>query len=159
MTSEEIEERLSALEQAILNRDDANDFVDNTLDDVRYVPVLDGGGVGGSSVAGVFEPVFGDDGTLANVGNGYFPYGRKFMTAVNVADSAKVKKGMIGLKVVHGSSYGPSEPTSAEIVLVGQSMVSILNESLTETVIPLYFIEDGAIAIDCRSVMSMPVRE
>ena len=114
---------------------------------------------GGDAVPGNFEPVFADDnGTmkLSSVGGGYWPFGRVFTYAVpDVDDSAKFATGLIYLEVAHPST-GSSSSSARATVKGGQSL-PVPTDSMSY--IPLYQIENGSMAVDYRSCMSLPMRE
>lgn len=125
----------------------------------------------GSGVRGIFEPVFSvvtSDGgkkehVLDSVGKGMFSYGRSFYAVNNpkVNDSAKVIRGLIGIRIIHRGD-GRQYPSS-EIVLASDGLTNVNNtfssEGVVSTVIPLYYINDGKIDIDCRCLMSLAIRE
>lgn len=111
-----------------------------------------GGGGGGGSGNGMFEPVF-ENGAIASVGSGLFPYGREFITGATLDDSAKVANGFIVIEITHGTN------PSAVIKLHSSGMTGITNTDTSKTVIPLYQVTDGAVSVDCRALLALAIRE
>lgn len=111
------------------------------------------GGAGGSSVPGLFEPVF-EGGVLSSVGDGLFPFGRQFLAGATLDESALVATGLIGIEISHG--YGTP---SAVIKKIADAFGEVRNADPTKTVLPLYMIENGAIRIDCRALLALAMRE
>lgn len=127
---------------------------------VGAIVVSEGGRVPGN-VPGNFEPVFGiptggTDPVLTSVGDGFYPVGRRFYSAVTVDSSAKIASGAIWLEVTHPSS-GSASPSAA--VKGGQSFPQ--PDDVTDSVswMPLYSISNCRMTTDFRSAMSLTLRE
>lgn len=124
-----------------------------------------GGGVGEGPVPGNFEPEFApdpdDNGTvkLDGVGDGYWPFGRHFYTAVAVDPSAKVAAGLIYLEISHPdpSSASSAAPTPTAKVCGTSGALPLPTDA--KSFIPLYAIYGGRISTDFRSCMSLTMRE
>lgn len=119
-------------------------------------------GGGDARVPGNFEPVFADDnGTmkLNGVGEGYWPFGRKFYTAVTVDSSAKIASGRIYLEITHPTSSVPTPSATVIGVTTGTAETALPAATDSKSYIPLYLIINGAMRIDYRSAMSLTMRE
>jgi hypothetical protein len=145
--------RLELLEQNSLGAN--NNAGGGGLPNPGMVPIGNIPAPGGNP--GPFEPVF-EEGKLRRVDNSLWPYGRDYRSGATVNANAKVANGFIGLKITH-ATYATA--ASAEVVLIGNAYTSISNasNSKTETTIPLYLLEDGAIKVDFRCLMSLAMRE
>lgn len=147
---------------------------------------------------GNFEPVFetveitegnetAKEVRLAQVGRGFYPFGRLFYNDVTVDDSAKIAYGLIYLEVAYPSSSGTSGGQSSSSSLsptatikgfpfedaeeeegeeedVEERLAEVApyfcdRDERTKSLIPLYEIKDGRMLIDYRSAMSITVRE
>lgn len=118
---------------------------------------------GSKAPPGNFEPKFDDNGAIYDVGEGYWPFGRRFSNAVTVDSSAKIADGFIYLEITHPvpSSSGGSTP-SAVIKGVPRSagyIPDFSNGDPTKSLIPLYRVYQRAIFVDFRSCMSLTMRE
>ena len=148
----------------IVTRFGAADFDGNQYDVATSLVSI--GGAGG--VPGNFEPVFEPDATddntvkLARVGEGFCPFGRVFIDDVSptVNASAKIATGIIYLYVTHPTSSSGTPTFEVRGASPTATQPDFASTSDKEhSLIPLYRIEDGAMTVDYRSVMSLTMRE
>ena len=109
-----------------------------------------------SSAPGVFEPYFDDKGSVKEVGDGIYPFGRKFIHNADGSGIIGISSGFVVLEISH-----PEVGTlpSAKIVVKGEGLGEIISQERDKTILPLYVIKNGAIALDCRSCLSLAIRE
>ena len=145
--------RLELLEQGSLGAN--NNAGGGGLPNPGMVPIGNIPAPGGNP--GPFEPIF-EEGRLEGVAYALWPYGRDYNAGATVNANAKVANGFIGLKITHKTL---TTTATAEVVLISNQYTTILNSSnsKTETTIPLYLLEDGAIKVDFRCLMSLAMRE
>ena len=165
--------------QAVMQQNDSV-HLQTMLDEMRDEVEASAGaehpyGADSAAPPGNFEPEF-ENGRLARVGLGFYPFGRLFYCDVTVDGSAKIASGLIYLEVTYPS---PSETSGGQTSSSSSSSPTAIikgyayegdgegavapyfrdRDEKTKSRIPLYEIKDGQISIDHRSAMSLTVRE
>lgn len=119
--------------------------------------------IGGKGVPVMFDPVFGDDGSLVFVNPGLVPVGRQFfwvtptVEASSGGDPASDETFYCIKLILSGGSSGIA--CSSVTVVEAPPNQDIMNSSPFMTLLPLYYTRGGAITLDCRHALSLPVRE
>ena len=157
--------------QAVMQQNDSvhlQTMLDEMRDEMRDEVEASAGaehpyGADSAAPPGNFEPEF-ENGRLARVGLGFYPFGRLFYCDVTVDGSAKIASGLIYLEVAYPSSSSSPTAIIKGYAYEGDGEGAVApyfrdrNEK-TKSRIPLYEIKDGQISIDHRSAMSLTVRE
>lgn len=121
------------------------------------------GGKGGSGVPVMFDPVFGEDGSLVAVYPGLVPVGRQFFWVTPTVEASSggapaADEILYCIRLVLGGGSSGIFCSSATVVRESPGQ-DVRNSAPSTTLLPLYCTSGGAITLDCRHVLSMPVRE
>ena len=117
----------------------------------------------GSGVPVMFDPVFGGDGSLVSVNPGLIPVGRQFFWVAPTVEAPSgggpaSDEAFYCIKLIlSGGSSGIA--CSSVTVVEAPLNQDIMNSSPFMTLLPLYYTRGGAITLDCRHALSLPVRE
>ena len=125
---------------------------------LKYVDIFKKDESGGGSIGkGVNEPVFDSNGNITGIKNVMIQWERRFLTHPDF--SVSISSGYIYLKVQHPAANAPiTYPQDNDIELdLTQSSEFNLNNTDTQTLIPLFKVEDSKITVDYRNIPCIPV--